>query len=131
ENSRTREVENSRRQRIDLTVLSRQAVGACLVAGPALWLSRAVFDRVGEGAGTRVAFLPSWPELGGLIVLVALAALVTQAVVERASGRRGSRRSLPAGLFAPAFLLAALALPYLPWLADIVPAVDAVAGPGR
>ncbi len=112
-------------------MLSRQAVGACLVAGPALWLSRAVFDRVGEGAGTRVAFLPSWPELGGLIVLVALAALVAQAVVERASGPRGARRSLPSGLFAPAFLLAALALPYLPWLADIVPAVDALAGPGR
>lgn len=114
-----------------MTVLSRQAVGACLVAGPALWLSRAVFDRVGHGAGTRVAFLPSWPELVGLVVLVALAMLVAQAIVERATGARPARAAMPPGMFAPAFILAALALPYLPWLADVVPAVDALAGPGR
>ncbi len=112
-------------------MLSRQAVGACLVAGPALWLSRAVFDRVGEGAGTRVAFLPSWQELIGLIVLVALTLLVAQGLVERAGGARAARSTLPPGLFAPTFLLAALALPYLPWLADLVPAVDGLAGPGR
>ena len=58
-----------------MTVLSRRAVGACLVAGPALWLSTSVFDRVGTGAGTRVAFFSSWPELGGLTVLVLLTAL--------------------------------------------------------
>jgi hypothetical protein len=114
-----------------VTVLSRQAVGACLVAGPALWLSRAVFDRVGQGAGTRIAFLPSWPELVGLVVLVALAMLVLQAIVERAAGARRARQALPAGMFAPAFLLACLVLPYLPWLADVVPPVDALAGPGR
>jgi hypothetical protein len=114
-----------------VTVLSRQAVGACLVAGPALWLSRAVFDRVGQGAGTRIAFLPSWPELVGLVVLVALAMLVVQAIVEHATGARRARLALPAGMFAPTFLVACLALPYLPWLADVVPSVDALAGPGR
>jgi hypothetical protein len=114
-----------------VTVLSRQAVGACLVAGPALWLSRAVFDRVGQGAGTRIAFLPSWPELVGLVVLVALAMLVAQAITERASGVRPARSALPPGMFAPSFLLAALVLPYLPWLADVVPSIDALAGPGR
>jgi len=106
-------------------------VGACLVAGPALWLSRAVFDRVGQGAGTRIAFLPSWPELVGLVVLVALALLVVQATIERASGARSAKSSIPPGLFAPAFILGCLVLPYLPWLADAVPSVDALAGPGR
>ena len=114
-----------------MTVLSRQAVGACLVAGPALWLSRAVFDRVGQGAGTRIAFLPSWPELVGLVVLVALGLLVVQAITERASGARPARSALPPGMFLPSFIVAALVLPYLPWLADVVPSVDALAGPGR
>jgi hypothetical protein len=106
-------------------------VGACLVAGPALWLSRAVFDRVGQGAGIRVAFLPSWPELVGLVVLVALTLLVVQAIVERATGIGRAKSPVPPGLFAPTFILGCLVLPCLPWLADIVPSVDALAGPGR
>jgi hypothetical protein len=114
-----------------VTVLSRQAVWACLVAGPALWLSRAVFDRVGQGAGTRVAFLRSWPELIGLVVLVALTMLVVEAIANRLARRTSASRSIPPGVFAPLFILPCLALPYLPWLADAVPAVDALAGPGR
>ncbi len=114
-----------------MTVPSRQAVWACLVAGPALWLSRAVFDRVGQGAGTRIAFLPSWPELVGLVVLVALTMLIVEAIADRLVGRTSAARRLPPGVFAPLFILPCLALPYLPWLADAVPAVDALAGPGR
>jgi hypothetical protein len=72
-----------------VTVLSRRAAGACLVAGPALWLSTSVFDRVGTGAGTRVAFFSSWPELAGLTVLVLLTALLLQALAERLLLLRG------------------------------------------
>ena len=47
------------------------------------------------------------------------------------AARAGHGGRCPRGFSLPAFLLAALALPYLPWLADVVPAVDALAGPGR
>ena len=57
--------------------------------------------------------------------------LVVQAITERASGARPARSALPPGMFAPLFIVAALVLPYLPWLADAVPSVDALAGPGR
>ena len=79
-----------------MTVLSRRAVGACLVAGPALWLSTSVFDRVGTGAGTRVAFFSSWPELAGLTVLVLLTALLLQALAEHLLLLRGIESNLPA-----------------------------------
>jgi hypothetical protein len=106
-------------------------MGACLVAGPALWLSRAVFDRIGTGAGMRVAFLPSWPELVGLTVFASLAVLIGHAAIEHRIGHERSARLVAARVLTPLFILPCLALPYVPWLADAVPAVDALAGPGR
>ena len=114
-----------------MTVLPRRAVGACLVAGPALWLSTSVFDRVGTGAGTRVAFFSSWPELAGLTVLVLLTALLLQALAEHLLLRRGIESSLPAWCWAPLVGLAVLAIPFLPWIADRLRVLDALAGPGR
>ena len=114
-----------------MTVLSRRAVGACLVAGPALWLSTSVFDRVGTGAGTRVAFFSSWPELVGLTVLVLLTALLLQALAERLLLLRGIESDLPAWCWAPLVGLAVLAIPFLPWIADRLRVLDALAGPGR
>ena len=100
------------------------------MAGPALWLSTAVVDRVGTGRGTRVAFLASWPELVGLTVLALLVALVVQAVAERVLSGRGLDREL-AGLLLPVVATAFLVLPFLPFAADALPALDAFAGPGR
>ena len=114
-----------------MTVLSRRAVGACLVAGPALWLSTSVFDRVGTGAGTRVAFFSSWPELAGLTILVLLTVLLLQALAERLLLLRGIESSLPAWCWAPLVGLAVLAIPFLPWIADRLRVLDALAGPGR
>ncbi|HET6316088.1 MAG TPA: hypothetical protein VFG86_06505, partial [Chloroflexota bacterium] len=114
-----------------MTFLSRRAVGACLVAGPALWLCTAVFDRVGTGAGTRVAFLSSWPELVGLTVLVLLATLLAQAMAARLLAIAGVELELPAWCWSPLFGLAVLIVPYLPWAADRLRVLDALAGPGR
>ncbi len=114
-----------------MTVLSRRAVGACLVAGPALWLSTSVFDRVGTGAGTRVAFFSSWPELAGLTVLVLLTALLLQALAEHLLLLRGIESNLPAWCWTPLVGLAVLAIPFLPWIADRLRVLDALAGPGR
>ena len=115
-----------------MIVLSRRAAGASLVAGPALWLASGVFDRVGTGAGTRVAFLSSWPELAGLTVLVFLAVSFVQAFLERRLANGAPLAAERLGqLLIPSVALLALALPYLPWLADRVPALDALGGPGR
>ncbi len=100
------------------------------MAGPALWLSTAVLDRVGSGRGTRVAFLASWPELVGLTVLALLVALILHAIAERVLSGRGLDREL-AGLLLPAIAASVLVLPFLPFAADAMPALDALAGPGR
>jgi hypothetical protein len=109
----------------------RTALFACLVAGPALWLSRASLDRVGTGAGTRVAFLPSLPELAGLTVTVGLLLLLAGALILRLLRRRDPEAVLDARGLWPLGILALLAVPYLPWLPDAIPALDALAGPGR
>jgi hypothetical protein len=114
-----------------VSVLSRRAVTACLVVGPALWLASAVLDRVGTGSGTRVAFLASWPELIGLSVLTLIGAFLLQTLVERRLRGPADVADAFGRHLSPAFALVALVLPFLPWLADKVPAIDALAGPGR
>jgi hypothetical protein len=99
-------------------------VAAALVAGVALWLSRASFDVAGTGdAPMRVAMLPALPELAGLIVL----ALLIAAAIASLLGWDAAA----ADVLAPLFSLALLALPYLPWLPDWLPALRLLAGPGR
>lgn len=114
-----------------MTVVSGRQSAACVAAGTALWLSTAVFDRVGSGAGTRVAFVSSWQELAGLTAFVFLVVLFGLALAERGLEPRGVAAKIPPDLFLPVVALGALVLPYLPWLADGVPAIDALAGPGR
>jgi hypothetical protein len=114
-----------------MTVLSRRGAGAVLALGAATWVSTFVFDRVGTGAGTRVALVSSWQELAGLSVLAFLVVLLGKALVERGLAPIGGERAIPATLLLPVAALAFLALPYLPFVADAVPALDALAGPGR
>ena len=90
-----------------------------------------MFDRVGTGAGTRVAFFSSWPELGGLTVLVLLTALLLQALAGHLLLLRGIESNLPAWCWTPLVGLAVLAIPFLPWIADRLRVLDALAGPGR
>ena len=114
-----------------MTVLSRRGAGAVLALGAAAWLSTFVFDRVGTGAGTRVALVSSWQEWVGLTVLAFLVVLLGKAMVERGLAGAGGEKAIPRTLLLPIAALAALALPYLPFAADAVPAIDALAGPGR
>jgi hypothetical protein len=114
-----------------MTVLSRRGAGAVLALGAAAWLSTFVFDRVGTGAGTRVALVSSWQEWVGLTVLAFLVVLLGKGLVERGLEDVGGEKAIPRTLLLPIAALAVLALPYLPFAADTVPALDALAGPGR
>lgn len=100
-----------------------RSLGAWAVAGIALWFSMGVLDVTAGSAGPiRVAMLPSLAKLGAAIVLAVLAGLVTE---RRLSETR--RRDV----FLPLYSLAVLALPYLPWLPDVLPLLRVFAGPGR
>jgi hypothetical protein len=112
-----------------------------VIAGVALWVSRASFDVAGTTeAPARVAMLPSGAELLGLVVL-ALLVVAGLALISRdcrlATGLKpcatdgvsfwaGARDAL-----LPVVALAALIVPYLPFLPDWLPALRLLAGPGR
>ena len=109
---------------------------ACLAAGVSLWFTRASLDVLTVGGReTRVAMLPSWPELAGLCVLVFLVAALwwprlarSQAWPLAPAGRAAARA---ADLLIPLFALPWVAIPYVPWVADAVPAWRALAGPAK
>ena len=108
------------------------AVSAATVAGIALWISRASFDVAGTTAEpVRVAMLPSPAELMGFVVMALLIAAGLAALLR---GRRNREQSFWVAAtepLLPLFALLLLVLPYLPWLADWIPAVRLLAGPGR
>src|SRR5688500_3906040 len=105
-------------------------LSAATIAGVALWLSRASFDVAGTTAvPIRVAMLPSFAELVGLVVMALLLAAGIASVLHR---RRDESFWEPAAdVLLPLFALLLLVLPYLPWIADWIPAVRLLAGPGR
>ena len=114
-----------------MTDASRAVLLACAIAGPALWLSRAVVDRAGTGDGFRVAFLPSAPELAGLTVAIGLLLLLAGAALRARITRRDRHARIDSRVLIPVGLLAVVALPFLPLLANRLPVVDVLAGPGR
>lgn len=104
------------------------AASAATIAGVALWLSRASFDVAGTtGAPIRVAMLPSLAELVGF---VALALLVVAGMASLVRRRDAFWEPITDALL-PLFALGLLIVPYLPWLADWVPALRLLAGPGK
>ena len=108
------------------------AVSAATVAGIALWISRASFDVAGTtDAPIRVAMLPSPAELIGFVVMTLLIAAGLAALLRlrRDHGQPFWGGAIEALL--PLFSLLLLILPYLPWLADWMPALRLLAGPGR
>ena len=111
------------------------SVAAAVVAGLALWLSRASFDVAGTtSAPLRVAMLPAVSELAGLIVLAILfAAAVAWLVRESQSGTDHPPfwNRTAANILIPMFALGALSVPYAPWIADLLPALRLFAGPIR
>jgi hypothetical protein len=103
-------------------------LSAAVIAGIALWLSRASFDVAGTTAApVRVAMLPSMAELAGLLTLTLLVAAGIASLLR-------TKRTFwepAADVLMPAYTLSLLVLPYLPWLADWLPALRLFAGPGR
>jgi hypothetical protein len=109
-------------------------LAAAIAAGVALWFTRASLDVFADhGRPVRLTMLPAPMELPGLVALAVLAAfLLRTALADRG---RGSRRPAPAegppDLLLPLVSLLAIAIPYLPWVADAVPAWRVLAGPVR
>jgi hypothetical protein len=112
------------------------SIAAAIVAGVALWVSRASFDVAGTSAAPeRVAMLPSLAELAGLIAAALLVAAGMAALLG-AGGITEKRSQTPFWLpvsdaLLPLFGLTLLILPYLPFIADWVPALRLLAGPLR
>lgn len=107
-------------------------VTACLVAGAGGWASRAELDEmVTAGGRLRVALVPTWYVFAGFTALAALGAIGLAVAVTRAAGRAAVPVRRVAAMLLPLFAAALLVVPYVPILPDAVPAVQALAGPGR
>src|SRR4051812_1395323 len=78
---------------------------------------------------TRVAMLPSVPELAGLVVLALIAAAGVAGMVRRWTRDGAERSDVRLQIALPLFALALIGLPYLPVLPDIVRPLRAFAGP--
>lgn len=108
------------------------AIGAATVAGIALWISRASFDVAGTtDAPERVAMLPSPAELVGFVVMTLLIAAGVASVFRIGRKSQEGFWTPAADPLLPLFGLGLLFLPYLPWAADLMPALRLLAGPGR
>ena len=111
------------------------SLAAAVVAGLALWLSRASFDVAGSReTPQRVAMLPALSELAGLTIMAILfAAAITWLVRDTRTETNPAPfwNGTAANILTPLFALGVLALPYLPWVADWIPALRLLAGPGR
>jgi hypothetical protein len=112
-------------------------VAATIGTGLALWFSRGTLDVAGSATATlRVAALPSWPELAGLVALMLLLVGAVALSLRPAPGRATGARALgwdPAltDAFRPLLALPLLAVPYLPWLPDRLPVLRVLAGPAK
>jgi hypothetical protein len=107
------------------------AGAVCLTTAAALYVSRGVLDRVLTTDGSiRLALLPPWQSLAGFTLMAALALLwLTRR--RRSSSSSARRRPGLAVIGLPLFALAALIVPYLPWLPDRLPALQMLAGPSK
>ncbi|HTL03235.1 MAG TPA: hypothetical protein VL243_13445 [Vicinamibacterales bacterium] len=106
------------------------ASAAWIFAGVALWFSRGVLD-VFDAAGrtTRVAMLPSVPELLGLIVLMLIIAGGVSACIRRWTSSADARAEAFLQVSLPLFGLALTILPYLPSLPDEIDPIRGLSGP--
>ncbi len=107
------------------------AGAVCLTTAAGLYVSRGVLDRVLTPDGSvRLALLPPWQSLIGF---TAMAVLVMLWLARRreASQAAVAGRSNVAAIGLPLFGLAALIVPYLPWLPDRLPVLQMLAGPAK
>src|SRR5689334_7412166 len=111
---------------------------ACIITGLALYVTRGVLDQtVTPGGVVRFAMLPPWQALLGFICLAAMLLVVIDHLNAPATPTRrnfkdsGSRQRRPQlrELVLPLFALVILLIPYLPFVPDRLPALQALAGP--
>ena len=100
---------------------------AALVTGAALYFSSGVIDVVELGGSVvRVAFLPGWPVLLGCSTAAVVVVFGLGALHSRRQAHNGPAFS---ELVMPLLALIVLALPYLPFLPDWLPALQVLSGP--
>ena len=102
---------------------------ACVITGLALYVTRGVLDQTVTPVGMiRFAMLPPWQALAGFICLAAML-LVAIDHLNTPRGTTTQNRARLGDLVLPLFSLIVLLVPYLPFLPDRVPALQALAGP--
>ena len=118
--------------------MNLRTVGAWVTAGAAFWASLGSLDVALDGAQVvRLAMLPDVAQLAACLALaLAVGAVLSVRLSDAPRAVHGAagvepRRSGSGDSFLPLYALAALILPYVPWLPDWVPAVRVFAGPGR
>ena len=107
-------------------------ITAATLAGVALWVSRASFDVAGSAQSpVRVAMMPSAAELLGLVIMFLLIAAGVALLLRNGAEPDSQFWGAASDTLLPLFGLGLLLLPYLPFLADWIPALRLLAGPGR
>ncbi len=104
-------------------------LAACVVTGLALYVTRGVLDQTVTGdTVVRFAMLPPWQAFLGFLCLAGLLLVG----IDHLNAPRGTTtldRPRLGELVLPLFALAVLLLPYLPFVPDQLPALQALAGP--
>jgi hypothetical protein len=105
-------------------------MAAGVVAGLALWCTRGGLEVVAGPAGPlRVALLPSgWQALSLIVAMAGLAVGLVHAVAWASRGDARAITDADADVTRPLFATGVLVLPFLPWLADVWPALTVLAG---
>lgn len=102
---------------------------ACVITGLALYVTRGVLDQtVTPGGIVRFAMLPPWQALLGFICLAAMV-LVAIDHLNAPRGTTTNKRPRLGELVLPLFSLTILLVPYLPVIPDVLPPLQALAGP--
>ena len=116
-----------------MSVRSLTAAACGAAAGLGFWATLGSIDRMQAPSGAlRVAMLPSFSTLG-VVVAAGVLTFVAWQLAAGAIARRVGCRDADALALAPLRVLAGgavLVLPFLPWLADALPATMLLAGPG-
>ena len=103
---------------------------ACAITGLALYVTRGVLDQTVTASGiVRFAMLPPWQALVGFMCLAALVLVGIDHLNAPTQAQRQPSRPRLSELVLPLLSLAILLLPFVPFIPDRWPVVQALAGP--